>query len=159
MARENQPAPFARASLLDRLVDENPKSLREPRPYRAQNPQQMRESLRRDLEWLLNTRCPRPERELVWTDRGTLDYGVPDFGTFFTANPEDWRRIAEIVEKTVRAYESRLQRVRVKTLPSKDTKEVSIVLTGVLKMDGMEEPVSFPVRISRRGESAEARLA
>jgi type VI secretion system protein ImpF len=158
MAGERQSASFARASLLDRLVDENPKAIREPKPFRVQDRGQLRESLRRDLEWLLNTRCPRPERELVWTDRGTLDYGVPDFGTFFTANPEDWRRIAEIVAKTVRIYEPRLRQVRVETLPSKDIKEVSIVLSGVLTVDGMEEPVSFPVRISRRGESAEARF-
>ncbi len=149
---------FGRASLLDRLVDEEPALTRERRPYRAQTEQQARESLRRDLEWLLNTRCPRPEDQIDWADRTALDYGVPDFGLYFSKNPEDWRKIAGIIEKTIQAYEPRLHNPRAESVPAKDLKSIAIFLTGVLRTEAMELQVSFPVELSRKGEGAWAKI-
>ena len=42
--------------LLDRLVDEDPKEAADPPVTRTQSVRMLKNSLRRDLEWLLNTR-------------------------------------------------------------------------------------------------------
>ena len=47
-------------SLLDRLLDHEPKSNVEPLPTRAQSLRALKTALRRDLEWLLNTRRVLP---------------------------------------------------------------------------------------------------
>ena len=52
-------------ALLDRLIDLEPKVAADPPASRSQSVRQLKASLRRDLEWLLNTRripdeAPRP---------------------------------------------------------------------------------------------------
>ncbi len=43
-------------SVLDRLIDTDPKNSHEVQVTRSQSVRQLKDSLRRDLEWLLNTR-------------------------------------------------------------------------------------------------------
>jgi type VI secretion system protein ImpF len=43
-------------SVLDRLLDDEPKKREEVQPTAAQTVRQLKDALRRDLEWLLNTR-------------------------------------------------------------------------------------------------------
>lgn len=68
-------------SLLDRLTDNAPKSREESRDERVLSPRRLKASVRRDLQWLLNT-CdlasvqdldPYPE-----VDDSVLNFGLPD---------------------------------------------------------------------------------
>ena len=43
-------------SLIDRLIDRDPNAATDPHTTRAQSVRQLKAALRRDLEWLLNTR-------------------------------------------------------------------------------------------------------
>ena len=43
-------------SLIDRLIDRDPRAGADPPTTRAQSIRQLKAALRRDLEWLLNTR-------------------------------------------------------------------------------------------------------
>ena len=137
--------PYVRASLLDRLIDSEPLEKEESRPLRVQTPEQMKVSLQRDLEWLLNTRCPVSLDKLDWDARSVLDYGIPDFGAAFTQNTEDWRRLSVFLEKTITAYEPRLRDVKVILRRARNPKEVMMGLEARLVMDGVNEPVSFPM--------------
>jgi len=55
------PSPLTQESLipsvLDRLLDDDPASAREAPKARTQVLRELKQSVRRDLEWLLNSRC------------------------------------------------------------------------------------------------------
>src|SRR5690349_4403102 len=70
-------------SILDRLIDREPKVSTEPPAGRSQLLEQLKASVKRDLEWLLNTKqsivkLPVGSGHLA---RSLLTYGVPDFTT------------------------------------------------------------------------------
>ena len=50
----------ARAPLFDRLVDLDPSTQEESRPLRVQSRMELKASVRQEVGWLLNTRCPIP---------------------------------------------------------------------------------------------------
>lgn len=131
-----------RTPLFDRLVDRDLRLSRELRPTRTLDRRGLRESVRQELEQLLNTRCPFPANRL--TVRTVIDYGVPDFTVFSPRNLEDRKRVAEMLERTIRAFEPRLDNPRVflDQLPGND-----LALGGVIEanmiVDGVPEPVSF----------------
>ncbi len=141
-------------SLLDRLVDLDPKTKREARPYRVQSLAAYKESIRRDLTWLLSTRAPRRQKDLEREQRTVIDYGIPDFSDYYTANAEDWRKIAESVERSIRVYEPRLKNVRVKVLGAMAGVQVlPFVMEAEIWIEGKAIPVAFPIEITGKGES------
>ena len=146
-----KPQTYVRASLWDRLVDDHPREETESMPLRVYTPEQLRAAVQRDLEWLLNTRCAPSAEDLDWRNRTVIDYGIPDFGTFFTRNPEDWRLIAEILQHTIQAYEPRLREVRVTPLQTPHTNQLRVTLNALLKVDDVEEPITFPMVLSEHG--------
>ena len=67
-------------SVLERLIDREPKEQQEMAPTRAQSVRQLKSSLRRDLDWLLNTRRT-PEAvgsEYQEVEHSVFNYGIPD---------------------------------------------------------------------------------
>lgn len=67
-------------SLLDRLTDEEPGTSQDAPVTRAQSFRVFKAGLRRDLEWLLNTRqtpLPAPDR-LAEVARSLYNFGLPD---------------------------------------------------------------------------------
>ena len=146
-----KPPTYVRASLIDRLTDDEPKQIVETKPLRVQTLAQLKISVRRDLEWLLNTRAI-PAPNINWTNRTVIDYGIPDLGQFFTHNPEDGHRIAEILENTIAAYEPRLQQVKVKVQSTPNPRERQVWLEAILKVGEVEEAFAFPFMLSDQGK-------
>ena len=72
-----------RPSLLDRLIDNEPHNQTENDQGRHQLLRQMRDSVRRDLETLLNTRYHiiAPPEEYTELEKSLLNYGLPDLAT------------------------------------------------------------------------------
>src|SRR5258708_37796186 len=86
--------------LLDRLTDGDRKGLGERLRTRAMSVRLLKESLRRDLEWLLNTRRIReesidPKAELT---RSLYNYGLPDVTNFSTSSSRDQTRLSWLLE-------------------------------------------------------------
>jgi type VI secretion system protein ImpF len=143
-----------RAPLLDRLVDEDPLRPSETVPRRALTRRQYRECVRRDLVWLLNTRVSNPSRfadhAAAPSARGgeltVLDYGIPDFGDFFTANRRDWTRLGRAIERALAAFEPRLANpaVEVAEQPG-DIRRLEVVIHATLIADRDREPFAFPL--------------
>jgi type VI secretion system protein ImpF len=68
-------------SLLDRLTDDNPTQKVESREKRVLSLTQLRQSVYRDLEWLLNTGCLETTQDLSdypYVKQSVLNYGIPD---------------------------------------------------------------------------------
>jgi type VI secretion system protein ImpF len=145
-----------RTPLFDRLVDRDPRLRREVRPLRTLDRRGLRESVRRELELLFNTRCPFPAHRLAGRERSVIDYGIPDFSTFSPRSFADRERLADLLRRAVEAFEPRLAdvRVHVEPLPGED-----LALCGrieaVLLADPVPEPVSFEtVLLMREGKVA-----
>ncbi len=102
-------------SLLDRLLDDHPGSTQEVPAARGQTLRGLKESIRRDLENLLNTRWSPttwPEH-LEDLELSLVNYGIPDItgGAFgFSQTREEFPRIVETV---IRHFEPRFKSVKV----------------------------------------------
>jgi len=145
----------ARASLLDRLIDRDPRSSREARPLRILDRRALKESVRRDLGWLLNTRSPVPAAQLEAQERTVINYGLPDFSAMSAQNLDDHYRLAVNIARTLDAFEPRLKHVRVTVDEFReDEKSLRVRIDAVLAVGSISEPVSFTANMrSATGEA------
>lgn len=144
--REARRLPGARALLFERLVDLEPRRGDEQDPARVLDPRELRASVRRELERLLNTRSPLPVGAPEGPPRTTLDYGVPDLSHLQTRDTGAQTRIAEEVRRAVAAYEPRLRQVKVTVEPSTapdEERRLAVRIDALLVVGEVMEPVSF----------------
>jgi type VI secretion system protein ImpF len=133
-----------RASLLDRLIDMAPREKREARPMRIMDRPAIRAAISRDLNWLLNTRTPLTAEEFDTRDLTVIDYGVPDFGKGTPENVRDQKQRAARTEKAIRAFEPRLQNVKVSIVPEMGSeRSLTMIIEAEMVADDVREPVSF----------------
>jgi type VI secretion system protein ImpF len=133
-------------SVLDRLIDLNPKNESEPPPSRNQSVRQLRAALKRDLEWLLNTRrIPEPAPDALKEVAHSLyNYGLPDLVSFGVHNTKDQLRLAWLLESTISIFEPRLQDVTVTLEPvAGQNRVLRFLIQGLLRMDPAPEQISF----------------
>lgn len=111
-----------RPSILDRLIDREPEQQTEPAPSRHQHLAELRQSVRRDLENLLNTRyrLVEPASDLKELERSLLNYGLPDLATVNISDPEKKHRFVKDLERILRDYEPRFKSVQVTYLDNRD---------------------------------------
>ncbi len=138
-----------RAPLFDRLVDEHPGEASEPHPFRVLSLAGLKASVGRELERLLNTRCPLTVEEVERRElRTVLEYGLPDFGAMFTRDRAGWQILEKSVRRTIEAFEPRLEDPVVTVLgPGDDERTLRIVIRGSLRVGREIEAVSFPMAI------------
>ena len=74
-------------AVLDRLIDREPENRVEAPLSRAQSVRLLKSAVRRDLEWLLNTRriADEPEEGFREVNRSLYLYGLPDFSAYSMA--------------------------------------------------------------------------
>lgn len=135
-------------SVLDRLMDEDPKSPSVEAPLtRAESVRALRAGVRRDLEWLLNTRRNPDElgTALAETQKSVFTYGLPDFSTYAIASPQDQAKLVRVLQAAVKLFEPRLANVRVVPIEisPKGLRTMRIRIEGLLLMDPAPEHVSF----------------
>jgi|SRR5947207_9735445 len=133
-----------RTLLFDRLVDRDPKLRHEVRPMRTLDRRGLKESVRRDLELLLNTRCPLPAHRIPPRDGSVVDYGIPDFTALSPARFEDRGKLAEAMVRAINAFEPRLAEVQVRLDPvAGNEKSLAATIEAKLMVGRVAEPVSF----------------
>jgi type VI secretion system protein ImpF len=139
--------------LVDRLIDNEPKYQSEAAMTPAQSVRGLKNAVRRDLEWLLNTR-QNPDfagDEYTELSRSLYNYGFPDFSSFSFSNPKDRQRLLRSLEATIRLFEPRLDSVRVNPVEtaSDDLRRiVRFQIEGLLKMDPVPEQITFDTVLS-----------
>ena len=133
-----------RTPLFDRLTDRDPLLRRELKPMRTLDRRGLRESVRRELEQLFNTRCPVPQHHLIGRERTVIDYGIPDLSIFSARSFDDRGRIAEILRKAIEAYEPRLAnpRIVVEQVPGEELALMARI-EAMMVTETVPEPVSF----------------
>lgn len=134
-------------SLLDRLLDDEPTNTRETPKSRSQVLQELKQSVRRDLENLLNTRwaCEQWPPQLDQIETSLASYGIPDFSGINMSTPASRENLRQTVETAIQQYEPRLQRVKVVLQENADPSDRTLRLRidGQLYAEPAPEPVVF----------------
>ena len=116
----------------------------------------LKESVRRELEQLFNTRCPIPAHRLRLRERSVIDYGIPDFSTFSARRFEDRARLADVLRRAIEAFEPRLAHVRVRVDEvGGDDMSLAAVIEADLIVENVTEPVSFETVLQLKEGSVE----
>lgn len=133
-------------SVLDRLIDYEPGNSREAAGSRSKNLKELREAVRRDLEWLLNTRhvAGGIPPDLTELHNSVAAFGLPDFANLSTNQLDDQKRMRSDIEEAIRIFEPRLQDVVVTLQPSHSTERLMhFRIDGRLNVEPVPEPISF----------------
>jgi type VI secretion system protein ImpF len=132
--------------VLDRLIDMDRNEREDPPVTHAQSVRQLKATLQRDLEWLLNTRriayeLPEGAEEL----RHSLYYfGLPEFAGLSMTSFQDQSRVLKDIEAAVSTFENRLTSIRVSMRPVEGTERaVHFVIEAILLIDPIPERVAF----------------
>ena len=134
-------------SVLDRLIDLEPENRMENPLSRSQSVRLLKSAVRRDLEWLLNSRriCDPPDEGLKELNRSTYTYGLPDLSTLTMAATGDRNKLVRQILATINMFEPRLANVRLVLVETPDSAKKDVRLRGeaMLRMDPVPEPISF----------------
>ena len=154
---------FLRASLLDRLM--LPPGSSRGGSQLVIGVRELRESVARDLDWLLNSKrfLDTDLEGLKEVRTSLLNYGMPDFSPSSWRNDRELASIARTIEDLLRRFEPRLRPGSIKVtaqMPTDaDDMKPHFRIDAVLHVDPVNEPVSFDTdvdfeasRISVRGE-------
>ena len=134
-------------SVLDRLIDRYPASNSEASLTRVQSVRQLKVSLRRDLEWLLNSRRTPDAvgREFQELEQSLYNYGLPDVTSLSWDSARDRGRLARMIEQVLHTFEPRLTGIRVVAAPATAGAQhvMRFQIEGMLEMDPTPEHISF----------------
>jgi len=134
--------------LLDRLIDLEPGNAADAPLTRNQSVRQLKTALRRDLEWLLNTRRIAEEAPETYEHlcHSLYNYGLIDVTSLAINSPRDRARLLRTIEGILAAFEPRLANVRVRALDeatSGGPRVLRFQIEGLLKMDPAPERIFF----------------
>jgi len=136
-----------RPSILDRLFDNDLDNNIEVDLDQHQKLRQLRESVRRDLESLLNTRFRVIEPAEGYTElkKSLLNYGLPDLATINITNTDKRNRFIQHLESILIEYEPRFKNVKVTYLenPNSLDRTLRFRIDATLYADPSPEVVVF----------------
>jgi len=131
--------------VLDRLIDYEPELTQEPLMSRSKSLRQLKQSMKRDLEWLLNTRKVADlPADLKEVNSSVAAYGLPDFTGVNVKSSIDQEQMRRDLEKVIRTFEPRLEDVTVVLEPLRETERaLRFRIDARLKVEPAPEPITF----------------
>jgi type VI secretion system protein ImpF len=134
-------------SVLDRLLDEAPENPREPVKSRNQVLRELKQSVCRDLQDLLNTRwrCTEWPADLEDVEASLVNYGIPDFAGAHMGSQDSRDQLRRLVEQVIRKFEPRFKTVQVRLVGNTDPADRTLRLRidALLYAEPAPEPVVF----------------
>lgn len=131
-------------SLFDKLFEANALM---PHAVRRLSVEELKESVARDIEALLNTRMVFDEdtlRRFPECQRSLLTYGLSDFSGLSLASHYDREFICRSLENAIARHEPRLKQVRVVLqIDARATSVLYFAITAILDAGAAHEPVTF----------------
>jgi type VI secretion system protein ImpF len=148
-------------SVIDRLIDRDPRASSEVPLSRAQSVRHLKEGVRRDLEWLLNTRrvAFEPDESLAELNRSLYMYGLPDLSSHSVASSKDQARLLRAIQSIIKLFEPRLVNVRIEQLQDAGSGPFSLRLRieAALMVDPAPEHVSFDTVIELKSGACQVK--
>lgn len=133
-------------SVLDRLIDLDPRQSHEPPKSRSTSLAELKQSVRRDLEWLLNTRCftDAGDSRLEEAPKSVAFYGLPDFTALSAKNHNELKRATKSLETAIKIFEPRFMDLKVSLEPiSSVDRQLKFRIEARLNIEPTPEPVAF----------------
>jgi type VI secretion system protein ImpF len=133
-------------SVLDRLIDEEPNISSEPPKSRSRSLVELKQSVRRDLEWLLNTRqyIGELDKNLEQVPKSVAMFGLPDFTGASAKSPSEQKRLIKQIETAVKFFEPRFLDVKITYEPLKGVERVlKFKIEARLDIEPAPEPIVF----------------
>lgn len=133
-------------SIVDRLLDFEPKLSTEAPKSRSQGLRELKQSVRRDLEWLLNTRhtADKVPEGLEEVNKSIAIYGLPDSTGLSSKNIDDRNTLIRGIETALRIFEPRFMNLKVTLEELGDLERgVRFRIQATLRVEPTPEPVVF----------------
>ncbi|MGQ9575802.1 MAG: type VI secretion system baseplate subunit TssE [Thermoguttaceae bacterium] len=148
-------------SVLDRLLDEEPSNPREAPKSRTQVLRELKQSVRRDLENLLNTRwrCRSWPGHLKELDTSLVSYGIPDVTGADLSSAQRREEFRSQLERVIRHFEPRLKNVSVILLEQGEPwdRTLRFRIEGLLLVEPAPEPVAYDSAVEPATGTVEVR--
>jgi type VI secretion system protein ImpF len=132
--------------LFDRLLDV-PVSGATGATVSRMSVEDLKDSVARDLEALLNTRTVIPEQILKRypeCSRSIITYGLNDFAGRSLSSPDDRAYICMCLEKAIARHEPRLRNVKASLEIREDAiNRLNFAITALMVVSSSQEPVNF----------------
>ncbi|MCU0650204.1 MAG: type VI secretion system baseplate subunit TssE [Gemmatimonadaceae bacterium] len=142
-------------SLLDRLIDEEPRLAGEGTITQAASADAFVAGVRRDLEWLLNTRRPpiAVPAHLTELEHSAFTFGIPDTTSLGREALGSRRRLQQWLEEAIATFEPRLRDVRVSLgeLPNDGSRQLRFIVRGELQMEPRPVDIAFDATLDAAG--------
>jgi type VI secretion system protein ImpF len=132
--------------LLDRLLDFEPDVTHEAPKSRSKSLRELKMSVMRDLEWLLNTRryIGEIDENLEEVNKSLALYGLPDFTGVGAKNPSEQKRLVKELETAIKLFEPRFMDLKITLEPPSNTERVlRFRIEARLRVEPTPEPVVF----------------
>lgn len=133
-------------SIVDRLTDFEPDQSQEASKSRSKSLRELKISVRRDLEWLLNSRCyPQGvDEKLEEALKSVVFFGLPDFTGVSAKNHIEQKRLSQAVETAIKNFEPRFMDLKVTLEPLDNIDRVlRFRIEANLDTEPTPEPIAF----------------
>jgi type VI secretion system protein ImpF len=133
-------------SILDRLLDFEPDAKQEAVKSRSKSLRDLKMAVRRDLEWLLNSRQFVDEipENLEETQKSVAAYGLPDFTGLSAKSPAEQKTLVKRIETAIRIFEPRFLDLKVTIEPVTSVDRVlRFRIEARLDVEPAPEPIAF----------------
>lgn len=133
-------------SVLDRLIDLEPRISTEPSNNRFSTLEDLKASVRRDLEWLLNTRKMVAEVPPAFEElkKSVVTYGVPDISGVHAEHTVESANLRTALENAIRIFEPRFLDVVCTLEPLNSTdRQLRFKIEAKLDLDPVPEAMVF----------------
>lgn len=133
-------------SILDRLIDYDPGVKTEPARSRIHDLRDLKQTVRRDLENLLNARSftYHIDDDLEEVNNSLAVFGLPDFTGISSKDPAEQNRMTRAIEDAITIFEPRFVGVKVNLEPvSSLDKQLKFRIEASLNVEPTPEPVVF----------------
>jgi type VI secretion system protein ImpF len=133
--------PRVQLPLLDRFT------ARDSAPTRSESVRDLKATVRRDLEWLLNTR--RPSEDLPdgasELEHSVYWYGLPELSSMTMNSSRGRADLIRAIQTAIATFEPRLSNVKVSLVGESetDTPQLRFMIDALLRMEPVSERVSF----------------
>lgn len=114
-----------------------------------------KESVKRDLEWLLNTRRTFDDRldEYPLLSTSVYAYGLPDITSVNISSAKDQNRLLQIMTESLEAFDTRLRGIEIEMDSfSGPSRILKFRISGVVLMDPAPEEITIDTVLESNGK-------
>jgi type VI secretion system protein ImpF len=133
--------------LLDRLLGEREQAPASSATVARQSLEQLKDSVARDLEALLNTRsgvAPALLEDYPECRKSIISYGLIDFAGFCLSSTDDRAAICASLTAAIEQHEPRLREVSASLeMEQGSVNRLNFVINATLRVGALAEPVNF----------------